>query len=150
MVRKGFTLVELMIVILIVAILAAVAIPLMTGRLDAAKWSEARASMGTIATSVRTYYAEKGCTDNTGVATAPPVLFAGDQTDPGIQRSDLDGTYFSNACYNIANAGCNAAGQVTFDITCDSAQSDRGSPPTSTPLTRHLQTAADGSAGFDF
>jgi type II secretory pathway pseudopilin PulG len=140
-----------MIVILIVAILAAVAIPLMTGRLDAAKWSEARAAMGTIATSVRTYYAEKGCKDNTGVATAPPVLFSLTQTDPGIQRSDLDGTYFFNGCYAIATAACNAAGQVTFDITCDAgAVGGRGNAPTSLPLLRHLTTAADGSASFDF
>jgi general secretion pathway protein G len=37
---KGFTLVELMVVILIVSILAAVAIPILRGRIDAAKWSE--------------------------------------------------------------------------------------------------------------
>jgi prepilin-type N-terminal cleavage/methylation domain-containing protein len=150
MFRKGFTLVELMIVILIVAILAAVAIPLMTGRLDAAKWSEARAAMGTIATSVRAYYAERGCTDNAGAPTAMPALYAADATNPGINATDLDGTYFDNPCYAIANAGCNAAGQVTFDITCNAGASTRGNAPISLPLLRHLRTAVDGSAAFDF
>ena len=56
--KKGFTLVELMVVILIVAILAAVAIPIMRGRVDAAKWSEGKAMMGTIATAIRAYVAE--------------------------------------------------------------------------------------------
>ena len=66
--RKGFTLVELMVVILIVGILAAVAIPLMQGRIDKAKWSEANATAGTIRTAVRAYSAE------TDVATAQTLL----------------------------------------------------------------------------
>ena len=53
-----------MVVILIVGILAAVAIPLMQGRIDKAKWSEANATAGTIRTAVRAYAAE------TSVATA--------------------------------------------------------------------------------
>jgi len=41
--ERAFTLVELMVVILIVAILAAVAIPVLRNRVDAAKWSEGKA-----------------------------------------------------------------------------------------------------------
>ena len=57
--KKAFTMVELMVVILIVGILAAVAVPLMRGRIDSSKWSEGKAGMGTIASALRAYAAEK-------------------------------------------------------------------------------------------
>jgi len=94
--RKGFTLVELMVVILIVAILAAVAIPIMRGRIDAAKWSEGKAIMGTIATAIRAYMAEKnppedpaaGNTFNFDHVSLPA-------TELGFNApTDLVGTYF--------------------------------------------------------
>lgn len=92
--KKGFTLVELMVVILIVAILAAVAIPIMRGRIDAAKWSEGKAMMGTIATSIRAYCAEQD-EDNLDLTT---LLF---NEDLGFRVNDLNGTYFSQADFKI-------------------------------------------------
>ena len=84
--RKGFTLVELMVVILIVAILAAIAIPIMRGRIDAAKWSEGKAIMGTIATAIRAYVAEKNLPMTNFDAMTADVL--------GFLPNDLTGTYF--------------------------------------------------------
>ena len=88
--RKGFTLVELMVVILIVAILAAVAIPIMRGRIDAAKWSEGRAMMGTVATSIRAYCAT--CDDD-----IPDLTYLNDHMEDalGFVDNDLVGTYFT-------------------------------------------------------
>ena len=83
--RKGFTLIELMVVILIVGILAAVAVPLMRGRIDAAKWSEGKAIMGTLSTALRAHLAEKGT-----VFTAVPTL-----AQLGFASGDLTGTYFT-------------------------------------------------------
>jgi len=83
--RKGFTLIELMVVILIVGILAAVAVPLMRGRIDSAKWSEGKAIMGTIATALRAHLAEKG-SDFDAIPTLAKLGFA---------ANDLDGTYFT-------------------------------------------------------
>lgn len=94
---RGFTLIELMVVILIVSILAAVAIPILRGRIDAAKWSEGKAMAGTIATALRAYAAEKGET-NTG--TWPPSI----TNDLGFLPSDLNGTYFASTNFSITSA----------------------------------------------
>ncbi len=83
--KKGLTLIELMIVIIIVGILAAVAIPIMQGRIDSARWSEGRAIMGIIARALRTHVAEKG--DN--FIPVPTLVKL------GFEPGDLDGTYFS-------------------------------------------------------
>ena len=74
---KAFTMVELMVVVLIVGILAAVAVPLMSGRIDSSKWSEGKAAMGTIASALRSYAAEKG-----SFASAPAL------TDIGLSDND--------------------------------------------------------------
>ncbi len=91
--RKGFTLIELMVVILIVGILAAVAVPLMRGRIDSAKWSEGKAIMGTIATALRTHVAEKG-----NAFTAVPTL-----SQLGFSANDLNGTYFTGGESGVGN-----------------------------------------------
>lgn len=98
--RKGFTLIELMVVILIVGILAAVAIPLMRGRVDAAKWTEGKSMLGTLATSIRAYAAEKDIAGNYGAA-APTLV------ELGFAAGDLQGTYFAAANYTWTS---------TFDI----------------------------------
>ena len=83
--RKGLTLIELMVVIIIVGILAAVAIPIMQGRIDSAKWSEGRAVMGIIARSLRSHISEKG-----NNFTPVPTL-----AQLGFEPGDLNGNYFS-------------------------------------------------------
>ncbi len=113
--KKGFTLIELMVVILIVSILAAVAIPIMRGRIDAAKWSEGKAMAGTLGTAIRAYYAEKGPESPTGIATPAPTDIV---NHLGFLTTDFDGTYFSYANFGITSASIDAAtGVVIFKIT---------------------------------
>jgi len=140
--NRAFTMVELMVVVLIVGILAAVAVPLMSGRVDGSKWSEGKAAMGTIASAVRAYAAEKGT-----FATTPTLA------EIGISDNELDGTYFSNGCYKLTSASCSTPGQVEFVITCTAGSSTRSSKPTkpasmtltSSSTNNYVATFAEGS-----
>ena len=113
--RKGFTLIELMVVILIVSILAAVAIPIMRGRIDSAKWSEGKAIMGTIGTAIRAYCAENDASPGTG--TMSTALYA---QSLGFAQSDLNGTYFSSGMFSVTACTYdpNSLIPLQFTISC--------------------------------
>jgi prepilin-type N-terminal cleavage/methylation domain-containing protein len=113
--RKGFTLIELMVVIFIVGILAAVAIPIMRGRIDAAKWSEGKAGAGTIRTSLRAYFAEKGPV-YAGYAADLQGAFANFSVPLGFAAGDLTGKYFTDADYVISGVALNG-GNLDYTIT---------------------------------
>jgi len=110
--RKGFTLIELIVVLIIIGILSTIAAPMMQGMSKKAIASEAIAALGTIRTAMRTYYVEHTkITDN--VADLFPNL------------SDLNGTYFSNGCYWILG---NTPNQGDYIISCCPANSTPPSP----------------------
>jgi prepilin-type N-terminal cleavage/methylation domain-containing protein len=133
--NKGFTLIELMVVILIVAILAGVLAPMLTGRVQQAKWSEAKAAAGTIATALRAYWAENEGNQNTGQVLSACTTDA-DFERIGLTAGDLDGKYFMRACYTTtalttANAGTSSATPV-YTITVTAANSTKSGHPTGT------------------
>lgn len=100
--KAGFTLVELMVVAIIVAILAAVAIPLMSANKARARATEAESALGTVRSALRAMYAEtdaynKDLNGNTlGAGAVAGVI-------PGIRDGDLDGRWFSDECYAITS-----------------------------------------------
>jgi prepilin-type N-terminal cleavage/methylation domain-containing protein len=128
--KKGFTLIELMVVIFIIGVLSAVAIPYMRGRTDAAKWSEGKAAAGSIRTAIRAYIAEKG---NTYPFAANVKTLA----DLGFAAGDLAGKYFLEADYKFAiTDSTDVAVQPTFIITVGPSTAAEGpKAPASVTLT---------------
>jgi type IV pilus assembly protein PilA len=117
--RKGFTLIELMVVVFIVGILAAVAIPIMRGRIDAAKWSEGRAGAGSIRTAARAFCAEHGpAYTYDGTITLRDLGFS--MRTAGDATSDLDGKYFTEEAYAILFTGYDA---YTVTVTATNSTS---------------------------
>ena len=68
--QKGFTLIELMIVIAIVGILAAVAVPMYANYTNKAKFSEVRAALGPAKTAVELCFQTAGALSSCGTAAA--------------------------------------------------------------------------------
>ena len=126
--EKGFTLIEVMVVLFIIGILAAVAIPYMRSKTDASKWSEGKAVAGTIRTAARVY-----CTDMGSTYSYPGTTMA----QLGFLVGDLDGKYFTDDCFSIVFNGYN-----DYLITVDSTKSLSGEAPAS-PKKMTLSSAGD-------
>lgn len=119
--QRGFTLVELMIVIVIVGILAAVAVPIYQANVKKAKMSECDAALGTIRTALRVYYAANSHYPNVTAGTQVTLV-------PGldISAADLDGRYFDAPNYTLTSD----SSSNTYTIKCDNADIFGNNPRT--------------------
>ena len=102
--RRGYSLAELFVVILIVTVLASIMLTLMRGRADSAKWTEGKARAGLIATAIRAWNA--GHNKPGSWTNAPGSL---DATMLGFGANDLKGKYFDkgNFTWNVGYDGNN-------------------------------------------
>ncbi len=118
--KRGFTLVELMVVAIIVAILAAVAIPMMMRNRQRAMITEAESGLGTMRTALRAMFAQTRAYNVTPTGTALAAGAAAADI-PGIQVGDLDGRYFDDDAYSIRAIGAN-----TFTLVAQGDDSGAG------------------------
>jgi prepilin-type N-terminal cleavage/methylation domain-containing protein len=105
--KSGFTLIELMIVVIIVGILAAVAVPMMSANKEKAMNSEAIASIGAVSTASRLYIAETSDTAPTLAKLITAGLF---------NESDLNGTYFDSGDYSFTTISTNGRVELATAI----------------------------------
>ena len=108
--KAGFTLIELMVVAIIVAILAAVAIPLMSANKKRAMASEAQGGCGAVRTAMRVCQAQGTQLPTAGIVT----------NISGIGAADLDGTYFKTVNYQLA-ASSGTLSYTNYQVTATGA-----------------------------
>jgi prepilin-type N-terminal cleavage/methylation domain-containing protein len=100
--RRGFTLIELIIVVILIAILSSIAAPVMRGNVDKARRSEAIATCGALRTAARLWMVE----NPTGTPDLNDALNAANMT-----VSDLTGPNYAGSNYSISSGVIQATGK---------------------------------------
>ncbi len=113
---KGFTLVELVIVIVIVGILSVVAVPVYKGYTKKAMATEGKALLGAINTSQKVYFAEWGNFAQSAVST---VLDVNANTNKYFTTYSISAA--TNAGYTVTTGGTGGATGIALTLTGSSS-----------------------------
>jgi type IV pilus assembly protein PilE len=108
--RKGFTLIELMIVVAVIAILSAIAYPRYTSYIQRSHLGEAFAELGTLRQQLEQYYQDHrdyGASGSGCGGSSSPILTSTDTNPAGTQ-------YFGYQCTSVSGDPNNAAVQTYF------------------------------------
>ena len=114
---SGFTLIEMMIVIVVIAILLGVLLPQFRGTQDEAAIQRARSELRTVATALESYYIHNSNafpSTLTSLTTASPRIISSVPDDPF--RAATDYTYFvsgNSHYYVVVSYGPNRAAEIS-------------------------------------
>ncbi|MEI6166321.1 MAG: prepilin-type N-terminal cleavage/methylation domain-containing protein [bacterium] len=114
--KSGFTLVELMVVAIIVAILMSVAVPLMLGNKKKAMATEGQTGLGVVRSALQVYKVENGhYPDSESGKTMDHVTIL------MVKSGDLDGTYFKTDGYRLTTVTMSNFNLTATGYTNDAA-----------------------------
>jgi prepilin-type N-terminal cleavage/methylation domain-containing protein len=104
--RTGFTLIELIVVIVLIGILASIAGPMAASNVQKAKLAEAVTAMGAIRIAERLYYVEHGTYVSIGAldwysTDLPPIVNVNNPLYAYLTVKDLSGRYFGALSYSV-------------------------------------------------
>jgi prepilin-type N-terminal cleavage/methylation domain-containing protein len=128
--RKGFTLVELAIVIAILGILAMYAIPKYQGMVEEARTAQAKAQLGTVRSALAIYYAKNGGKfPDTDIFSNGSIFAEG--TVPTVEVTKDDGTIvksndviYGNGDGVVVDLEITDAGGWVYDVNADHTKAD--------------------------
>lgn len=126
--NSGFSIVELVVIVVISGVLAAIAVPINTNSLTKAKLSEADAALRSIQTHLRIYYNRTG--EYPRMAEGSYVIGADWHN---LESGQLTGEYFTDYSYTIASS------PTQYTITC----------VTGTELPHDIKLDAKGELIYD-
>lgn len=126
--NKGFSLIELMIVVAVIGILAGVAYPSYLDYVLRSKLAEARAELSTMRVRLEQYYQDKRT--YTGACVSGTVAPLPSPSNPNF---DYSCTALGSSAYEVTATGRSSAGTAGFKFTIDESNVRQTTQVPSTP-----------------